>query len=960
MDERADKYFDELVSQDAIDRDKDFIINADELDALSQIPHVESSGGIDATEYMTTRTQPDEATMNVVLKPFATHENTTLPSEDESNSLLQEIESNIMELQGVDNTPFIDASEYSVSGADATDADEDFEIGFSFDSSDTIPFEDDGKFIPLEVITPYKAPRKDPSFDNDDEAVIPDEELDLPPYATTENTSYRPEEPAVAASVTGREPSEEEVKEEPSLTNRSKKKSSKSKGKSKKPRTTMHGKKTVTGPEPNENQDSSEASAGASKESARLEENVRPVEEEKPKKTQIAPEDRKVDVTPDLDVSADTTAPDPVAVAAQAPVEGVVPEAESAVHAGASFEMPENLFANPDATFTGSPADFIGHADYENDMDFSDLRGSKAEGTSSVYADVSEYASTDGDREFTLSLDEDELPKTAGETADDTLESVIANALNNTAAKSSENASEKEAPVRKRRRKLASSPEEEAAQNAPSTDDVADAISAFFAREDAKSKNTETSGTAPTPEGTEDATQTPSATKVRKKRPVENSAPDGAKAASKTAPASEGDIPTERPVRKKRPADPATAGAAGDLTPVRKKRPISENAAASEEETASDGTKKTTRSTAKRAGSGTRRVTRRQVEGPVLETGGSDTVEVINIDVLDDILETDDITDSPEFRNTVEADPHSIRDLSDASQKRPEEQTSYAEEIAAMAARDQLRHRAAVAEAARKEEQRNTEHIGKVRTNYNNAPTEPDPSENANVDPQRPLTASQRIAAKKPSIADPIAFDPKLDQDPFEYKYDKPKKKTVSKRLLSILKDLLFYVALPVLIAYLLVTFVIISARVPSESMTPTVNVGDRLFGFRLAYLLNDPERGDVVIFEAPDEPEKLFIKRIIGLPGDTVRIADHAVYITPQGGNEFKLEESYLPEGILMETQGEQKYTVPEDHYFCMGDNRNNSNDSRYWRNKFVSRDAIKAKAGLIFWPFSNFGLIK
>ena len=153
MDERADKYFDDLVSQAAIDRDKDFTISADELDALSQIPHVESSGGIDATEYMTTRTQPDEATMNVVLKPFATHENTSFPSEDESNSILKEMEENIMALQGVDDTPFIDASEYSVSGSDANDTDEDFEIGFSFDASDTIPFEDDGKFIPSHTHT---------------------------------------------------------------------------------------------------------------------------------------------------------------------------------------------------------------------------------------------------------------------------------------------------------------------------------------------------------------------------------------------------------------------------------------------------------------------------------------------------------------------------------------------------------------------------------------------------------------------------------------------------------------------------------------------------------------------------------------------------------------------------------------------------------------------------------------
>ncbi len=966
MDERADKYFDDLVSQAAIDRDKDFTISADELDALSQIPHVESSGGIDATEYMTTRTQPDEATMNVVLKPFATHENTSFPSEDESNSILKEMEENIMALQGIDDTPFIDASEYSVSGSEADDADEDFEIGFSFDASDTIPFEDDGKFIPLEVVTPYSAPRKDPSFDNDDGAVIPDEELDLPPYATAENTSYRPEEPAVAASVTGREVPEEEVKEEPSLTNRSKKKSSKSKAKPKKPRTTMHGKKTVTGPEPNENPDSSEASAGVSKESARLEESVRPVEEEKPQEAQVTPDpELKIDVTPDLDIVAETPALEPEAAVETPASEATATEAAPAEAAPFSipFEMPENLFANQNTAYTESPADFIGHADYANDMDFSDMRGSEAEGTSSIYADVSDYASTDNDSEFTLPLNtqstkrkrSSKSKKNASE--DDSLEAVIANALNNMS-----NAEGTENTAARKRRKLAVSPEEEEAANVTSTDDVANAISAFFAREDAKAGSK-----AKTPETAKPASE-PTAP-----------AAEEPQAAKPAAPPSGEESPVVRPVRRKRPPiddvmpDDGVAKPAGEARP-RRKRPVSAEAPedataasaqsaqgaespasqAEEEAKPAASTAKTEQTTAKRAGSGTRRVTRRQVEGPVLETG-SDTVEVINVDVDDDILENEDIEDSLEFRNTVEADPHAVRDLSDASQKRPEEHTSYAEEIAAMAAQKNARQRAAVAEAARKEEQRTTEHMGAVRTSYGSNPKPDDAM--ASPERQRPMTASQRIAAKRPSLADPVAFDPKLDQDPFEYKFEKKKK---GSRLKSLLKDFLLVIVLPVIIALLLVKFVIISAVVPSESMQPTVNVGDRLFGFRLAYIFSSPKRGDVIIFEYPDDPKRLFIKRIIGLPGETIRIADNAVYITPKGGSEYKLDEPYLPKGILMETPQELKFTIPADHYFVMGDNRNNSHDSRFWKNHFVSSDAIKAKAGLIFWPFSDFGFIK
>ena len=993
MDERADKYFDDLVSQAAIDRDKDFTISADELDALSQIPHVESSGGIDATEYMTTRTQPDEATMNVVLKPFATHENTALPSEEESNSILKEMEANIQNIQGIDDTPFIDASEYSVSGADAADADEDFEIGFSFDASDTIPFEDDGKFIPLEVITPYSAPRKDPSFDNDDGAVIPDEELNLPPYATAENTSYRPEEPAVQASVTGREPSEEEVKEEPSLTNRSTKKSSKSKAKPKKPRTTMHGKKTVTGPEPNENQDSSQASAGVSKESARLEESVRPVEEEKPEEASVASiSELKIDVTPDIEVAADTSA---LESEAQPPVEEIAaqaapeekPAAETAAPFSIPFEMPENLFENQNTSYAESPADFMGQPDYENDLDFNAMRNSEAEGTSSVYADVSDYASTDSDSEFTLPLNaqpskrkkSSKSKKAASE--DESLEAVIANALNNM---SNTDSAEAAAKRRARRKSLATSPEDEAASKATSTDDVANAISAFFAREDAKSgaksapKESATSADAQQPTANPDAPTSdgdaPVARPARRRRtpisevpPVERATAEAAtadttaaEATMANAAATETAAPA-RPARRRRPAaadepadtESATASTASAAQAEEAVAKPAEQAAESEQTTTSKA--KTEQTTAKRTGAGTRRVTRRQVEGPILETG-SDTVEVINVDLDDDILESEDIEDSLEFRNTVEADPHAVRDLSDTSQKRPEEQTSYAEEIAAMAAQ----RRAAVAEAARKEERRTTEHMGQVRTSYGSG--QPQDEFGATAAPaqpqQRPMTASQRIAAKRPSLADPVAFDPKLDQDPFEYKFDKKKKTSKWK---SLLKDFLFVIVLPVVIALLLVKFVIISAVVPSESMQPTVNVGDRLFGFRLAYTFSSPKRGDVIIFEYPDDPDRLFIKRIIGMPGDTVRIADHAVYITPAGGTEYKLDEPYLPAGIQMDTSTPlPTFTVPANHYFVMGDNRNNSHDSRFWQNHYVSIDAIKAKAGLIFWPFSSFGFIK
>ena len=125
---------------------------------------------------------------------------------------------------------------------------------------------------------------------------------------------------------------------------------------------------------------------------------------------------------------------------------------------------------------------------------------------------------------------------------------------------------------------------------------------------------------------------------------------------------------------------------------------------------------------------------------------------------------------------------------------------------------------------------------------------------------------------------------------------------------------------------------------------------GDRLFGSRLSYAFSEPERGDVVIFHFPDNEKILYIKRIIGLPGETVEIKDGGVYI-----NNVLLEEKYLN----VTTMGEfGPYEVPEDHYFMLGDNRNNSADSRFWDNTYLERSKIVGKAVIRYFP--NPGLIK
>ncbi|MDO4478332.1 MAG: signal peptidase I [Lachnospiraceae bacterium] len=173
----------------------------------------------------------------------------------------------------------------------------------------------------------------------------------------------------------------------------------------------------------------------------------------------------------------------------------------------------------------------------------------------------------------------------------------------------------------------------------------------------------------------------------------------------------------------------------------------------------------------------------------------------------------------------------------------------------------------------------------------------------------------------------------------------------------SLGRELLEYVVLIAVVAlavFLLTQFVIVNARIPSSSMENTIMKNDRIFGNRLAYLSSDPERFDIVIFKYPDDESKLFIKRVIGLPGETVVIEDGKVYID---GSLEPLDDSFCPE-VPRGDYG--PFVVPEGHYFMMGDNRENSRDSRFWENKYVSRDQILGKAALRYWPINKIGMVR
>lgn len=146
-------------------------------------------------------------------------------------------------------------------------------------------------------------------------------------------------------------------------------------------------------------------------------------------------------------------------------------------------------------------------------------------------------------------------------------------------------------------------------------------------------------------------------------------------------------------------------------------------------------------------------------------------------------------------------------------------------------------------------------------------------------------------------------------------------------------------IAMAVVIAVLINSFVIVNATVPTGSMENTIMPGDRIIALRLTYYVSSPERGDIVVFRYPDDESVLYVKRVIGLPGETVEVKDGEVYIN---NSDTPLDDSFVKEQPVGDFG---PYEVPEGCYFMMGDNRNNSQDSRYWVNKYVEEDKILGK---------------
>ncbi|ACV69533.1 signal peptidase I [Desulfohalobium retbaense] len=184
----------------------------------------------------------------------------------------------------------------------------------------------------------------------------------------------------------------------------------------------------------------------------------------------------------------------------------------------------------------------------------------------------------------------------------------------------------------------------------------------------------------------------------------------------------------------------------------------------------------------------------------------------------------------------------------------------------------------------------------------------------------------------------------------------------------NLIKEYAEALIIALVLAFFIRSFVVQAFKIPSGSMLQTLQIGDHLLVNKFIYgvqapftdftviPVSDPEFQDIIVFEFPEEPSKDFIKRIIGLPGDTIEIRDKQVYRNGQ-----KLQEPYVQHTDPSTVPRRDNFgpvTVPEDKYFVMGDNRDESYDSRFWG--FVEHSKIKGEAWIIYWSWEGFDEIR
>ena len=233
------------------------------------------------------------------------------------------------------------------------------------------------------------------------------------------------------------------------------------------------------------------------------------------------------------------------------------------------------------------------------------------------------------------------------------------------------------------------------------------------------------------------------------------------------------------------------------------------------------------------------------------------------------------------------------------------------------------------------------------------------------------------------------------EEEEEEEEQDKKKKKLTLKDIV----DFMLPIVAAVVIAFVLKTFIIANAKVPTGSMIATINIEDRIIASRLAYKTDSPQRYDIVLFYNPDDESEIFVKRVLGLPGETLEVIDGVVYVTTKDGKTIQTDQSfvnpaetpsgnsgpyYIPEkGEIITLEGNYcfaengmvlgysefldkycerdergNYVIAENLYFMMGDNRNYSSDSRAWDFPFVAENKIIGKVLFKYYP--NFEKIK
>lgn len=170
-------------------------------------------------------------------------------------------------------------------------------------------------------------------------------------------------------------------------------------------------------------------------------------------------------------------------------------------------------------------------------------------------------------------------------------------------------------------------------------------------------------------------------------------------------------------------------------------------------------------------------------------------------------------------------------------------------------------------------------------------------------------------------------------------------------KVTSFIKETVITIAIAFILALVLRATIVEGREIPSGSMRPTIDEGDRVLVNKVVYHLREPERGEIIVFEPPVPSEYDFVKRVIGLPGDVVEVKNEKVYI-----NGTALKEDYIKEAP------EYNYgpvTVPEDGLFVMGDNRNSSYDSHQWEGAWLKIDKVKGEAFVRYWPLNRLGKI-